>query len=65
MTVFEYVVLRRAYQVASPSQREDLAKLAKQAEAGDTIALATLRKCTLELIQKAEAPPRSATAGRQ
>jgi hypothetical protein len=64
MTVFEYAVLRRAYQVASPSQREERAKLAKRAEAGDTIALATLRKCTLELIQKAEAP-RSAAVGRQ
>jgi hypothetical protein len=65
MTVFEYVVLRRAYQVASPSQREDLATQAKQAETGDTIALATLRKCMLELIQKAEAPPRPAAARRQ
>jgi hypothetical protein len=63
MTVFEYVVLRRAYQVASPSQREDLATLAKQAETGDQVAAKRLRNYVLELIQKAEAP-RSATAGK-
>jgi hypothetical protein len=64
MTVFEYVVLRRAYHFASPSRREDLATLAKQAETGDQVAAKRLRNYVLELIQKAEAPPRSAAAGK-
>jgi hypothetical protein len=56
MTVWQYALLRAAYQAASPSQREKLYEMAKIAETGDRVADLELRIFAMELIRHTERP---------
>jgi hypothetical protein len=56
MTLWQYALLRAAYQAASPSQREKLAEMAQVAETGDRVAFLELRIFAMELVRQAERP---------
>jgi len=61
MKIWEYAIVRRASQVASATQLEELRELGKRAEAGDPAAAREFKALVLELVW-ADIPGKSEAA---
>jgi hypothetical protein len=64
MKLWLYAILRRAYQLAPPSQQDELVKLARMADTGDAAAGENLRNYALEIVKAAQERSQAVRGGK-